>query len=100
MLHTWCDCAPNSTGRGVVVDGEVFRTPGWSAGLLHLHFSVARGEPIGEEEVASMLKEGESKPRVERRPVNRVSSAVWPRSVRRVVATGKRSEERRVGKEC
>src|SRR5579885_684401 len=95
MLHTWCDCTPNSTGRGVVDDGEVFRTPGWSAGPLHLHFSVARGVPAGEEEVASMLKEGESKPHVERRPVNRVSSAVWPRSVRRVVATGKAAQRRR-----
>jgi hypothetical protein len=27
--------------RGVVVDEEVFRASGWSAGFLHLHFSVA-----------------------------------------------------------
>jgi hypothetical protein len=30
-----------------VVVGEVFRAPGWSAGLLHLHFSVARSVPVG-----------------------------------------------------
>lgn len=42
-----------------------------------------------------MLKEGESQPHVERRPVNRVSSAVWPRNARRVVATGKAAQRRR-----
>ncbi len=42
-----------------------------------------------------MLKESESKPHVEGRPVNRVSSAVWPLSVRRVVATGKAAQRRR-----
>ncbi len=39
----------------VEVDGdEVFRAPDWSAGLLHLHFSVARGVP-GEVEVKYSL---------------------------------------------
>lgn len=58
--------------------------------------SVSRGElPAGEEEVVSMLKESESKPHVEGRPVNRVSSAVWPLNVRRVVATGKAAQRRR-----
>ena len=42
-----------------------------------------------------MLQEGERKPHMERRPVNRVSSAVWPRNVRRVVATGKAAQRRR-----
>jgi len=42
-----------------------------------------------------MLKENGGKPHVERRPVNRVSSAVWPLNVRRVVATGKAAQRRR-----
>lgn len=42
-----------------------------------------------------MLKEGERKPHVEGRPGNRVSSAVWPLNVRRVVATGKAAQRRR-----
>ncbi len=35
------------------------------------------------------------RPHVERRSVNRVSSAVWPASIRRVVATGKAAQRRR-----
>ena len=42
-----------------------------------------------------MLKENARKPHVEGRPVNRVSSAVWPLNVRRVVATGKAAQRRR-----
>lgn len=42
-----------------------------------------------------MLKEGEKKPHVERRPGNRVSSAVWPLNVQRVVATGRAAQRRR-----
>lgn len=79
------------------MDGdEVFRAPGWSAGLLHLHFSVARGIPGEVEEKGQlMIKGGERKPHVEGRHGNRVSSAVWPASVRRVVATGKAAQRRR-----
>lgn len=79
------------------MDGdEVFRAPDWSAGLLHLHFSVARGVPGEvEEKVQLMIKGSERKPHVEGRHGNRVSSAVWPVSVRRVVATGKAAQRRR-----
>ena len=79
------------------MDGdEVFRAPDWSAGLLHLHFSVARGVPAEvEEKVQPMIKSSERKPHVEGRHGNRVSSAVWPLSVRRVVATGKAAQRRR-----
>ena len=79
-----------------VVGGEVFRAPGWSAGLLHLHFSVARGVPVRVEEVENrMIKDDERNPRAAGRYVNRVSSAVWPANIRRVVATGKGAQRRR-----
>lgn len=79
-----------------VVGGEVFRAPGWSAGLLHLHFSVARGVPVRVEEVENlMIKDDERNPRAGGRYVNRVSSAVWPASIRRVVSTGKAAQRRR-----
>lgn len=42
-----------------------------------------------------MIKDGDSKPHVQSRHVNRVSSAVWPASIRRVVATGKAAQRRR-----
>jgi hypothetical protein len=42
-----------------------------------------------------MIKGGDNAPRVERRYANRVSSAVWPASIRRVVATGKAAQRRR-----
>ncbi|HEY1350537.1 MAG TPA: hypothetical protein VGF67_13015 [Ktedonobacteraceae bacterium] len=42
-----------------------------------------------------MLKEGEKQPHMERRAVNRVSSAVWPLNARRVVATGRAAQRRR-----
>lgn len=42
-----------------------------------------------------MIKGGERKPHVEGRHGNRVSSAVWPVNVRRVVATGKAAQRRR-----
>lgn len=42
-----------------------------------------------------MSKGSERRPHVEGRPVNRVSSAVWPVSVRKVVATGKAAQRRR-----
>lgn len=42
-----------------------------------------------------MLNEEEEKPHVARRPVNRVSSAVWPLNVQRVVATGRAAQRRR-----
>lgn len=43
----------------------------------------------------SMLKDSECKPHVEGRSGNRVSSAVWPVNVRRVIATGKAAQRRR-----
>ncbi len=42
-----------------------------------------------------MMKNRLDRPHVERRSVNRVSSAVWPSSIRRVVATGKAAQRRR-----
>lgn len=42
-----------------------------------------------------MIENDDSKPHVERRSANRVSSAVWPASIRRVVATGKAAQRRR-----
>lgn len=42
-----------------------------------------------------MIKNGDEKPHVERRSANRVSSAVWPANIRRVVATGKAAQRRR-----
>lgn len=42
-----------------------------------------------------MIKNSDEKPHVERRSANRVSSAVWPASIRRVVATGKAAQRRR-----
>lgn len=42
-----------------------------------------------------MLEEEEKKPHVERRSVNRVSSAVWPLNAQRVVATGRAAQRRR-----
>jgi hypothetical protein len=42
-----------------------------------------------------MIKGNEGKPHVEGRRVNRVSSAVWPVKVRKVVATGKAAQRRR-----
>lgn len=42
-----------------------------------------------------MIKNMNDRPHVERRSVNRVSSAVWPASIRRVVATGKAAQRRR-----
>jgi hypothetical protein len=42
-----------------------------------------------------LLKNSEHKPRVEWRPINRVSSAVWPMSTRKGVATGKAAQRRR-----
>lgn len=42
-----------------------------------------------------MIKEDESEPHLEGRPVHRVSSAAWPLNVRRVVATGKAAQRRR-----
>jgi hypothetical protein len=42
-----------------------------------------------------MIKNTNDRPHVERRSVNRVSSAVWPASIRRVVATGKAAQRRR-----
>jgi hypothetical protein len=42
-----------------------------------------------------MLKEGEKQLHVERRAVNRVSSAVWPLNAQRVVATGRAAQRRR-----
>lgn len=42
-----------------------------------------------------MIKGGGCQPQVERRRVNRVSSAVWPASTRRGVATGKAAQRRR-----
>jgi hypothetical protein len=42
-----------------------------------------------------MLKEEEEKPHVTGRPANRVSSAVWPLNVQRVVATGRAAQRRR-----
>lgn len=82
----------------VVVDGdEVFRAPGWSAGFLHLHFSVARGlcQVARAEEVCFMLKNSQQRQRFEVRSLNRVSSAAWPPNARRVVATGKAAQRRR-----
>lgn len=39
-----------STSEVVVVGDEVLRAPGWSAGFLHLHFSVAGGDQsLGED---------------------------------------------------
>ena len=80
-----------------MVGEEVFRAPGWSAGFLHLHFSVARkmkGSLVGRED-SGMIKEDESEPHIEGRPVHRVSSAAWPLNVRRVVATGRAAQRRR-----
>ena len=42
-----------------------------------------------------MIKNSDEKPHVERRSANRVSSAVWPANIRRVVATGKAAQRRR-----
>jgi len=42
-----------------------------------------------------MSKHSDNRAHVERRAVNRVSSAVWPTSIRRVVATGKAAQRRR-----
>ena len=42
-----------------------------------------------------MIKESDDRPCVEKRSVNRVSSAVWPASIRRVVSTGKAAQRRR-----
>lgn len=42
-----------------------------------------------------MLRNGDNESHLERRYVNRVSSAVWPASIRRVVATGKTAQRRR-----
>lgn len=42
-----------------------------------------------------MLEEEEKKPHVQRRSVNRVSSAVWPLNAQRVVATGRAAQRRR-----
>lgn len=42
-----------------------------------------------------MIQNTNDRPHVERRSVNRVSSAVWPASIRRVVATGKAAQRRR-----
>ncbi len=41
----WCMHTTHSEVE--VVGGQVFRAPGWSAGFLHLHFSVARSVPVG-----------------------------------------------------
>ena len=74
---------------------EVFRAPGWSAVLLHLHFSVAKGLVGWGEDFRIMTKNGESKPHVEGRHMDRVSSAVWPANARKGVATGKAAQRRR-----
>lgn len=42
-----------------------------------------------------MIKNSDNRAHVEKRSVNRVSSAVWPASIRRVVATGKAAQRRR-----
>ena len=42
-----------------------------------------------------MIEDNEGRPHVERRGTNRVSSAVWPLKVRKVVATGKAAQRRR-----
>lgn len=42
-----------------------------------------------------MIKNSDHKSHLERRYANRVSSAVWPASIRRVVATGKAAQRRR-----
>src|ERR1700757_443520 len=42
-----------------------------------------------------MLKYSERKPHVEGRPVHRISSAFWPLSTRKSVATGKAAQRRR-----
>ena len=42
-----------------------------------------------------MIERNERRPHVERRGSNRVSSAVWPVKVRKVVATGKAAQRRR-----
>jgi hypothetical protein len=42
-----------------------------------------------------MIEKSDEKPHVEKRSANRVSSAVWPASLRRVVATGKAAQRRR-----
>ncbi len=42
-----------------------------------------------------MIKNDDNRPHVERWSGNRVSSAVWPASIRRVVATGKAAQRRR-----
>lgn len=81
--------------EGEVAGDEVFRAPGWSAGFLHLHFSVARSVPVGWRRRVAMIQHSSDRPHVERRSANRVSSAVWPASIRRVVATGKAAQRRR-----
>ena len=42
-----------------------------------------------------MIKNSDNKPHVDARSANRVSSAVWPASIRRVVATGRTAQRRR-----
>jgi hypothetical protein len=79
-----------------VVGDEGFRTPHWSAVLLHLHFSVAGGDELmGKTGGSGMTNEQECHVQVEGHQGNRVSSAVWPVNVRKVVATGKAAQRRR-----
>jgi hypothetical protein len=68
-----------------------FRAPHWSAGLLHLHFSVARGFVLGEDKITMP----EEKLPIAQQRAYRVSSAVWPVNVRRGVSLGKTSQRHR-----
>lgn len=73
---------------------SVLREGCFLSGLANCQVGIRKAGWVSEERQL-MIKDSERKPHVEGRPVNRVSSAVWPVDVRRVVATGKAAQRRR-----